>query len=70
MIRQITIRCDWRGCRTMLTYDFHTLRPHAPGWRVENDGLYSLHLYPQHSRKSSYAVREAQSQAGEAPTTR
>jgi len=69
MICLLTIRCDWPGCRAELTFAFRTLRPDAPGWKVEGDNAYSLHLCPEHSRKSWNAVRLAQLENGEAPST-
>ena len=67
MIRSLTIACDWPGCRVELTFPFRTLRPDAPGWKVENDGPYSLHLCPVHARKTWHAVREAQAADTAAP---
>jgi hypothetical protein len=69
MIRSLTIRCDWPSCHAELTFEFHTLRPDAPGWKVEGDSPYSLHLCPEHSRKAWNAVRLAQFEDGEAPST-
>jgi hypothetical protein len=69
MIRQLTIKCDWPACCAELTFEFRTLRPDAPGWKVETDGVYSLHLCPKHNRKSWSAVRDAQFAAGQAPST-
>jgi hypothetical protein len=57
MIVSLNIRCDWPGCRERLTYDFGTLRPQAPSWKTETDGVYSLHLCPAHNRKTWDAVR-------------
>jgi hypothetical protein len=48
---------------------FRTLRPDAPGWKVETEGAYSLHLCPAHRHKSWLAVREAQAAAADGPTT-
>lgn len=70
MIRSLTIRCDWPGCRAELTFELRTLRPDAPGWKVECEGVYSLHLCPSHARKSWDAVRQAQFETGDAPSTR
>ena len=69
MIRSLTIRCDWPGCRAELTFEFRTLRPDVTGWKVENDGVYSLHLCPSHARKSWDALRLAQFAAIDSPTT-
>lgn len=69
MIRQITIRCDWPGCRAELAFEFRTLRPDAPGWKVVGEGVYSMYLCPNHARKSWDAVSEAQFEPGQAPST-
>ena len=69
MIRSLVIGCDWPGCSAELTFVFRTLRPDVADWKVENDGVYSLHLCPAHNRKSWHAVREAQGTKAVAPDT-
>jgi hypothetical protein len=69
LIRSLAIACDWPGCQAELSFPFRTLRPDAPGWKVETEGAYSLHLCPAHRHKSWQAVREAQAAAVDGPTT-
>jgi hypothetical protein len=56
-------RCDWPECKSRLTYDFGILRPTAPGWKTETDRVYSMHLCPDHNRKTFHKVREEQFRA-------
>jgi hypothetical protein len=63
MIKSLTICCDWPGRKSTLTYDFGILRPTAPGWKTETDGVYSMHICPDHNRKTFHKVREAQFRA-------
>ncbi|MCU0878610.1 MAG: hypothetical protein MUF06_12565, partial [Pirellulaceae bacterium] len=62
-IKALTILCDWPGCKSRLTYDFGILRPTAPGWKTGTDGVYSMHLCPDHNRKTFDKVREEQFRA-------